>query len=160
MTCVIVLKYSNSTIFSCSSSIAVSSVCETSSLEAEAKKKAKTNTNTKTNKNINKGTSNVIPSSVDNNPIFKTEGEEIDEDGHLIQYLLQGSNDSYVIGLENTSNFSITLSLSVEGLDILDIIYKGQSKPVFTIKAREKKLFNVKVKSNYYGNVTFQFEYE
>ena len=159
MTCVIVLKYSNSTIFSCSSAIAVSSASETSSLEAAAKKKAKTNT--KTNTNTNKGTSNVAPaSSVESNPVFQTEGEEIDEDGYLVQYLLQGSNNSYVIGLENTSNFSITLSLSVEGLDILDIIYKGQSKPVFTIKAREKKVFNVKVKSNYYGNVTFQFEYE
>ena len=39
MTCAIVLKYFNSTIFSCSSSIAVSSVSETSSLEAAAKKK-------------------------------------------------------------------------------------------------------------------------
>ena len=144
MTCVIVLKYSNSTIVSYSSSIAVSSA----------------NTNTRTNTNTNKGTNNVTPaSSVDNNPVFKTEGEEIDEDGYLIQYLLKGSNNSYVIGLENTSNF-ITLSLSVEGLDILDSIYKGQAKPVFTIKSREKKVFNVKVKSNYYGNVTFQFEYE
>ena len=87
----------------------------------------------------------MAPSSVDNNPVFKTEGEEIDEDGYLIQFLLQGSNNSYIIGLENTSNFSITLSLSVEGLDILDNIYKGQAKPIFTIKVREKKVFNVKV---------------
>jgi len=127
----------------------------------QPKKKAKTNTKTNTNTNTNKGTSNVAPaSSVESNPVFQTEGEEIDEDGYLVQYLLQGSNNSYVIGLENTSNFSITLSLSVEGLDILDSAYKGQAKPVFTIKAREKKVFNVKVKSNYYGNVTFQFEYE
>ena len=163
MTCVIVLKYSNSTIFSCSSAIAGSSANEASSLEASAKNKAKTktNTNTNTNNNANKGTTNVVPSnSVDNNPVFLEEGEEIDEDGYLLQYLLAGSNNSYVIGLENTSNYRIKLSLILEGLDILDSAYKGQAKPIFTINAKEKKVFNVKVKSNYYGNVSFQFEYE
>ena len=163
MTCVIVLKYSNSTIFSCSSAIAGSSANEASSLEASAKNKAKTktNTNTNTNNNANKGTTNVVPSnSVDNNPVFLEEGEEIDEDGYLLQYLLAGSNNSYVIGLENTSNYRIKLSLILEGLDILDSAYKGQAKPIFTIIAKEKKVFNVKVKSNYYGNVSFQFEYE
>ena len=161
MTCVIVLKYSNSTIFSCSSAIAGSSANEASSLEASAKNKAKTKTNTNTNNNANKGTTNVVPSnSVDNNPVFQTEGEEIDEDGYLMQYLLAGSSNSYVIGLENTSNYRIKLSLILEGLDILDSAYKGQTKPVFTINAKEKKVFNVKVKSNYYGNVSFQFEYK
>ena len=161
MTCVIILKYSNSTIFSCSSGIAPSSAQEAYELEKEAKNKAKTNTTVNTNTNTNKATTNVVPSnSIDNNPVFKTEGEEIDEDGYLIQYLLQGSNNSYVIGLENTSNYRIALSINLEGLDILDNAYKGKSKPSFIINAKEKKVFNVKVKSNYSGNVSFQFEYE
>ena len=78
----------------------------------------------------------------------------------MIQYLLEGSNNSYVIGLENTSNYRIALSINLEGLDILDSAYKGKSKPSFIINAKEKKVFNVKIKNNYSGNVSFQFEYE
>ena len=158
MTCVILLKYSNSSIFSCSSSVAGSSSQEASQLEAAAKKKASNKTNT--NANTNKGTTNVVPSNnVNNNPVFQTEGEEIDEDGYLVQYLLKGSNNSYVIGLENNSNYRIQLAIILEGLDILDSEFKGKTNPSFVINAKERKVFNVKVKSNYYGDVTFQFEY-
>jgi len=152
MTCVIVLKYSNSTIFTCSSSISGSSANEAKTLEEEAKNKAKTNTN--------KGTTNVVPSnSISNNPVFNTQGEKIDEQGYLVQYLLEGSNNSYVIGLENTSNYNFKLNINLEGLNILDSAYNGQAKPTFIINSKEKKVFNVQVKSNYYGNVSFQFEY-
>ena len=77
----------------------------------------------------------------------------------MIKYLLEESNNSYVIGLENTSNYRIALSINLEGLDILDSAYKGKSKPSFIINAKEKKEFNVKIKNNYSGNVSFQFEY-
>ena len=66
---------------------------------------------------------------------------------------MKGSNNTYVIGLENTSNFRIQLALVVEGLDILDSEYKGKSNPTFVINGKERKVFNVKVKSNYYGDV-------
>jgi len=72
---------------------------------------------------------------------------------------LEGSNNSYVIGLENTSNYNFKLSINLEGLNILDSAYNGQAKPTFIINSKEKKVFNVQVKSNYYGNVSFQFEY-
>ena len=158
MTCVILLKYSNSSIFSCSSSISGSSSQEANQLDAAAKKKSSTKTNT--NVNTNKGTTNNVPSNnVNNNPVFQTEGEEIDEDGYLVQYLMKGSNNSYVIGLENTSNYKFQLAIILEGLDILDNEYKGKSNPAFTLNAKERKVFNVKVKSNYRGDVTFQFEF-
>ena len=162
MTAVIIMKYSNSSIFSCSSSIAGSSEQEAKQLEAAAKNKSKKNTSTnKTNTNTNKGTTNnnVPSNSVDSNPVFREEGEEIDDNGYLIQYLLQGNNNSYVIGLENIGNYNYNLCIILEGLEILDSAYKGQSKPSFVIKAKEKKVFNVKIKNNYYGNVSFQFEY-
>ena len=162
MTCVIIMKYSNSSIFGCSSSIAGSSEQEARELEAAAKNKAKTNANkTNTNTNTNKGTTNnnVPSSSVNNNPVFREEGEEIDDDGYLVQYLLQGNKNSYVIGLENNGNYNYKLCIILEGLDILDNAYKGQTKPSFVIKARERKVFNVRIKNNYYGNVSFQFEY-
>ena len=78
----------------------------------------------------------------------------------MIQYLLKGSNNSYVIGLENRyPNYRFNLAINLVGLDILDNAYKGQSKPTFTINPQEKKVFNVRIKSNYSGNVSFQFEY-
>ena len=138
MTCVIVLKYSNSSIFTCTSSICGSSTNEAKTLEEKGKNKAKTNTN--------KGNTNVVPSnSIDNNPVFKTEGEKFDEQGYLVQYLLNGNNNSYVIGLENINNYNYKLSINLEGSDILDNAYNGQAKPTFIINAKEKKVFNVRV---------------
>ena len=110
----------------------------------------------KTNTNTNKGTTYVSP---EKNPVFQTEGEIIDEDGYLIQYLMQESSNQYVIGLHNRSSYQLKLCLVLEGLDILDNEYKGQAKPSFIIRQNEKKVFNVKIKSNYSGNVSFLFEY-
>ena len=159
-TCVILLKYSNSSIFSCSSSIGQSSAQEAASIP---KKKTNYNTNKeKSNTNTNnKGITNVVPSnSPENNPVFQTEGEPIDEEGYLIQYLLEGSDNTYVIGLENRySNYKFNLTMILEGLDILDSAYKYTRKPTFTINPKEKKVFNVRIKSNYSGDASFQFEY-
>ena len=160
ITCVIILKYSLSSIFTCSSSIAGSSAQEAASIP-----KKKTNYNVPsssntTNTNNNQGTTNVVPSnSPSNNPVFQTEGEYIDEDGYLIQYLMQSNSTTYVIGLESRYHTGIKLAIILQGLDILDSAYKGKSNPTFVINPNEKKVFNVRIKSNYSGDVTFQFEY-
>ena len=146
MTCVIILKYSNSSIFSCSSTIQVST-------EKEAKAEESKNNNMNYN-NINNNTNN---SNV--HPVFNMEGEAIDDDGYLVQYLMESGNNSYTIGLENKSGYGFKLCINLEGLDIIDANYQGNSKPVFNINPYEKKVFNVRVKNNYYGNVSFQFEY-
>ena len=146
MTCVIILKYSNSSIFSCSSTIQAST-------EKEAKAEESKNNNMNYN-NINNNTNN---SNV--HPVFNMEGEAIDDDGYLVQYLLESGNNSYTIGLENRSGYGFKLCINLEGLDIIDANYQGNSKPVFNINPYEKKVFNVRVKNNYYGNVSFQFEY-
>ena len=146
MTCVIILKYSNSSIFSCSSTIQAST-------EKEAKAEESKNNNMNYN-NINNNTNN---SNV--HPVFNMEGEAIDDDGYLVQYLLESGNNSYTIGLENKSGYGFKLCINLEGLDIIDANYQGNSKPVFNINPYEKKVFNVRVKNNYYGNVSFQFEY-
>ena len=146
MTCVIILKYSNSSIFSCSSTIQAST-------EKEAKaEESKNNININNNINIPKNNNNV-------HPVFNMEGEPIDDDGYLVQYLMELGNESYVVGLENKSNYGFKLRINLEGLDIVDGNYQGNSKPIFTINPLEKKIFNIKVKNNYYGNVSFQFEY-
>ena len=150
MTCVIILKYSNSSIFSCSSTIQAST-------EKEAKaEESKNNINININNNIPK-TNNNYNNNV--HPVFNMEGEPIDDDGYLVQYLMELGNESYVIGLENKSNYGFKLRINLEGLDIVDGNYQGNSKPIFTINPLEKKIFNIKVKNNYYGNVSFQFEY-
>ena len=146
MTCVIILKYSNSSIFSCSSTIQAST-------EKEAKAEESKNNNMNYN-NINNNTNN---SNV--HPVFNMEGEAIDDDGYLVQYLLESGNNSYTIGLENKSGYGFKLCINLEGLDIIDANYQGNSKPVFNINPYDKKVFNVRVKNNYYGNVSFQFEY-
>jgi hypothetical protein len=72
---------------------------------------------------------------------------------------MKGSNNSYVIGLENNYNSKLQLVILLEGLEMLDNEYKGQAKPRFTINPKERKVFNVRIKSNYYGDVTFQFDF-
>ena len=72
---------------------------------------------------------------------------------------MENGDNSYTIGLENRSKYGFKLCINLEGLDVIDNAYKGMSKPVFTINAYEKKVFNVKAKNNYYGNISFQFEY-
>ena len=153
MTCVIILKYSNSSIFSCSSTIQASSESEA---KAEANKYPSNNINNNVNNNANY---NNNASQGYNHPVFNAQGEAIDDDGYLVQYLIEGGNDTYVVGLENRSNYSFKLAINLEGLDIVVSEYIGQSKPIFVIKAQEKKVFNIKVKDNYYGNISFQFEY-
>ena len=72
---------------------------------------------------------------------------------------MQNNSNSYVIGLENRYYERIKMAIILEGLEILDSAYKGQSNPTFIINPNEKKVFNVRIKSNYSGDVTFQFEY-
>jgi len=146
MTCVIILKYSNSSIFSCSSTI-----------QASTEKEAKAEEGKNNNMNYNNINNNANNSNV--HPVFNMEGEAIDDDGYLVQYLLESGNNSYTIGLENRSGYGFKLCINLEGLDIIDANYQGNSKPVFNINPYEKKVFNVRVKNNYYGNVSFQFEY-
>jgi hypothetical protein len=142
ISCVIILKYSNSSIISISTTITSSSKEEYIKSNKEEEKK-------------NENTSNTS----NENEVFKQKGEVIDEDGNLVQYILKQSNSKYTIGVENKGKSSAKLCIILEGLEILDKAYKGQKSPVFTINPKEKKIFNVQVSENYYGDVSFQFEY-
>jgi hypothetical protein len=157
MTCVIILKYSNSSIFSCSSTIQASS--EQEAKAEESKKNTNNNINYNNNYNNNYDNNYNIPQGNIDHPVFNMGGEPIDDNGYLVQYLLENGDDTYVVGLENTSNYGFKLYINLEGLDIIDGNYRGMNRPAFTINAYEKKIFNIKVKNNYYGNVSFQFEY-
>ena len=93
------------------------------------------------------------------NPVFDEEGEQIDENGNLYQYILEVNNgNGYTIGLENTSGYKIKLKLILEGLTDVDPEFKGQANPVFESLPKSKRVFNLKVKPNA-TDLSFEFTY-
>ena len=93
------------------------------------------------------------------NPVFDEEGEQLDENGYLFQYVKELDNgDGYIIGIENTSDFKIKLKLILDGLIILDNEFKGQREASFTSMKKSKKVFNLKVDPKADG-LTFEFVY-
>ena len=118
----------------------------------------KIETEVKTEKII---TQNVIPQQTETkvvkkkggHPVFKTQGEVLDENGVLIQYYLD-NGEEFVIGLENRSNMKVKMQLIIEGAVIVNT---GKSLAVFYSNPRERKIFKAKKINN--GNVAFQFDY-
>jgi hypothetical protein len=93
------------------------------------------------------------------NPVFDEEGEQIDENGNLYQYILEVDNgNGYTIGLENTSAYKIKLKLILEGLTDVDPEFKGQTNPVFESLPKSKRVFNLKVNPNA-NDLSFEFTY-
>jgi len=93
------------------------------------------------------------------NPVFDEEGEQIDENGNLYQYILEVNNgNGYTIGLENTSQYKIKLQLILEGLTCVDAEFKGKKNPVFESLSKSKKVFNLKVNPDA-NDLSFEFTY-
>ena len=91
-------------------------------------------------------------------PIFKTEGESIDEEGRLLSYAEENDDESgYTIGLENKSNMQYKLRLILEGLISIDPQYKGKDKFEIVISPKSKKVFITKFKEGD-EDPSFQFE--
>ena len=89
------------------------------------------------------------------NPVFKTQGQIINQDGTLVQYSMV-NGDNYVIGLENRSNMKVRLQLYLEGLVLSN---NGKNYAVFFSNPRERKIFNTKVLKNFNGQIYFEFQY-
>ena len=90
------------------------------------------------------------------NPVFKTQGQIINEEGTLIQYKMI-NGDNYIIGLENRSNLKIRLELILKGLVINST---GKSNAIFYSNPKERKIFNTKILPNYnYQQISFKFNY-
>ena len=93
------------------------------------------------------------------NPVFEEEGEQIDEQGYLFQYVKEvDGGDGYTVGLENTSDYKIKLKLVLEGMTILDSEFKGKDSAQFMSMPRSKKVFNLKIKPDA-DDLTFEFVY-
>ena len=73
------MKHTNSSLFSISYSVSASSAA------AAGANKNTSNTNTNTRQNTD-------DDDVRNDPVFRTEGEAIDEDGYIVQYFKEEKN--------------------------------------------------------------------
>ena len=93
------------------------------------------------------------------NPVFEEEGEQIDENGYLFQYVKEvEDSNGYTIGLENTSDYKIKLKLILEGMTILDSEFQGKDSAQFISMPKSKKVFNLKIKPDADG-LSFEFVY-
>ena len=88
-------------------------------------------------------------------PVFKTQGQIIDENGVLVQYYLD-NGEEFVIGLENRSNMKVKMQLILEGLVIAN---NGKSYAIFYSNPRERKIFKTKKIANFNGQIAFEFQY-
>ena len=97
--------------------------------------------------------------NVNDDPIFKQEGEAIDEAGNIVQYYKQ-ETFGFTIGLENKGDMKLKFKLSLEGLDFTDLINRGRTVSLpFDLPPKDRKKWTVNFKPKYDGDVTFQFNY-
>ena len=92
-----------------------------------------------------------------NHAVFNEEGEAIDDKGKLKQYILEKDDDSYFIGIDNSSSQKLKLKLLLEGLKVNDGPYKGQTAPVFELNGGERKVFDVLIVGD--DDVSFNFDF-
>ena len=89
--------------------------------------------------------------------VFEEEGEEIDEDGYLKEYVHE-TKDGYLIGISNSSRRMQKLKILLEGL--YDIEYPTKEEVPFTLLGNSRKVFTLKLKKNYTGEVSYMFDYQ
>ena len=90
--------------------------------------------------------------------VFSEQPEPLDDEETIIQYVHEERN-GYIIGLENKRRSKFRMKLETEGLEFKEKEYQGKSTVYFEIGPKERKVFNVKVKKNYTGDITFGFNF-
>ena len=142
------MKHTNSSLFSISYSVSASNA----SAAAASSNKNTSNNNTNTRQNTD-------DDEIRNDPVFKTEGEAIDEGGYIIQYVKEEKN-GFTIGIENRGRTKEKFKLILEGLEFTDSVNrgKGTSAP-FELNPNQRKKWYVSMKKRYTGDLSFQFDY-
>ena len=145
---VVIMKHTNSSLFSISYSVSASNA----SAAAASSNKNTSNNNTNTRQNTD-------DDEIRNDPVFKIEGEAIDEGGYIIQYVKEEKN-GFTIGIENRGRTKEKFKLILEGLDFTDSVNrgKGTSAP-FELNPNQRKKWYVSMKKRYTGDLSFQFDY-
>ena len=153
---VMIMKYTNSSLFSISYGVSASSAAAAA---AASKNKGNANTGANTNQQQQQAQSANDDDDIRNDPVFKQDGEPIDEDGTIYQYFKEEKN-GFTIGLENRGKSKEKFKLILEGLDFTDSVNRGRSTSIpFDLYPRERKKWYVSLKSRYSGDLSFQFDY-
>ena len=85
--------------------------------------------------------------------VFNEEGDDINDRG-LKQYVLEKDENSYYIGIDNSSQLFYKLKLILVQAKVNRGPFKGQATPIFEIKPKERKVFELLVLDE---NPTFEF---
>jgi len=115
------------------------------------------NTNYNNNNNNNNNSNNSAELSREEaiKKVFSEEPEALDDRGYLNQYVHQTSN-GYYIGFENGSNRALQMKLILEGL--YDVNEPNSPEVYFTSNPRSRRLFYLKAKPGYRGDISFMFD--
>ena len=135
-----------------------------SAFSYELRTSARQSSSQNTTTNINTSTTNKTSTSNNKNSsqddivsaVFAEQGQVLDNQGLIKQYLHQSDN-GYYIGLENGSKRNLNMKLIMEGL--YEVNNPNASTVTFTINSMTRRVFSVKVKTNYRGNITYMFDY-
>ena len=78
-----------------------------------------------------------------NHPVFDKEGEFINLENTLKQYILEKDKDTVYIGIENTSKEKTLLKLILTNLKVNDGPYKDQATPIFELGSEQRRVFTL-----------------
>ena len=125
----------------------------------------KNNANNSTNNNYNNNNTNNNTNNNNNSgelsreeavkKVFSEEPEALDDRGYLNQYVHQ-TKSGYYIGFENGSSRALQMKLILEGL--YDVNEPNSPTVYFTSNPRSRRLFYLKAKPGYRGDISFMFD--
>ena len=144
---IVIMKYTNSSLFSISYGVSASSASKANQPSVNPQNKQP------------QQQQNDEDDDVRNDPVFRTEGEAIDEGGYILQYFKEEKN-GFTIGIENKGRTKEKFKLMLEGLDFTDSVNRGKSvSAAFDLGPNQRKKWYVTLKKRYSGDLSFQFDY-
>jgi len=91
-----------------------------------------------------------------NHEVFNEEGEELDNEGKLLQYYME-TDDNIIIGIDSKYQQSLKLKLILEGIKISKGEFKDKMELVFELKPNKRKVFETVIVSE--DDLSFKFEF-
>ena len=144
---IVIMKYTNSSLFSISYGVSASSASKANQPSVSPQNKQP------------QQQQNDEDDDVRNDPVFRTEGEAIDEGGYILQYFKEEKN-GFTIGIENKGRTKEKFKLMLEGLDFTDSVNRGKRvSAAFDLGPNQRKKWYVTLKKRYSGDLSFQFDY-
>ena len=88
--------------------------------------------------------------------VFNETGQSIDDKGYIKEYVHE-IGGGYLIGIENKGTCKEYLKIVMEGL--YEVNNPNESEVTFTLMGKSRKVFNLKLKENYKGDISYMFDY-